>query len=317
MKLPSLAAAPLETRPGVPSVALLRAAAAWPETSRDGQLATVLKSAQQTPPRFVLLAAAADATTDSLPLAAVLAECLPGRTSVVTPPQVAGNLNPEDQSLLARELLLALESQMIAEGTLLAQAITPTRTDEATARFLAAGYALAGDLLYLGADLSLKIPHYLPGNLLSPLELIPHSPADFERWIPLLDHTYRHSLDCPAVDGLRPTRDVLIGYRDIGRPRDDWWFILRHSGRDVGCLLIADHSPAKHAELVYMGLVPEMRGRGWGVFLAQQARQIAVASGAEYLVLSVDAANTPALRHYQSAGFQFWEQRTILIKSLT
>jgi ribosomal protein S18 acetylase RimI-like enzyme len=115
---------------------------------------------------------------------------------------------------------------------------------------------------------------------------------------------------------LRPTREVLLGYREIGVQRNDWWFIARYDGRDIGCLLLADHRPAAHAELVYMGLIPEMRGRGWGVFLAHQAQLIAASSGVERLILAVDAANLPALRHYQAAGFQFWEQRTVVVKSI-
>lgn len=315
MKLPPFFIAPLELPGGVPSAALLRAAESWPESQRASQLADVMRTQGSTPPRFVLLATETTERT-VLPISAVLVECLPGRAAVVMTPQIEAALPNEERAAEARDILLALDGALQAEKILLAQTLTHARTDEATGWFQAAGYQLVGDLLYLGAELRLSATRKIPGIPIEQLELIPHSPDDVDRWVPLIDRTYEKTLDCPAVDGLRPTSDVLLGYRDIGQQRDDWWFIARHAGQDVGCLLLADHRPASHAELVYMGLVPKARGRGWGVHLALQAQQIAVTSGAEHLILSVDAANMPALRHYQAAGFHFWEQRTILVKSL-
>lgn len=315
MKPPTFVAAPLELRPGVPSPALRCAARAWPKNQLAEQLAAVMRTTGQTPPRFVVLA-----TSDALtaePVAAVLAECLPGRSAVVMAPQVAESLGGDaERDQLAAQLLIALDELLRDQGVLLAQALTLNRQDPATQHFKAAEYRCIGELLYLGTDLAANPAVRVPGLPITALELVPHSPDDFERWIPLIDRTYEKTLDCPAVDGLRPTREVLLGYRDVGVARDDWWFIARHNGGDVGCLLLADHQPATHSELVYMGLVPEVRGQGWGVYLAQQAREFAAASGAQHLVLSVDAANLPALRHYQAAGFQFWEQRTILVKPI-
>jgi ribosomal protein S18 acetylase RimI-like enzyme len=315
MKPPSFVAAPLELQTGVPSPAILRAASAWPANQLAEQMAAVLRTAGQSPPRFVVLATDDGLTAD--PVAAVLAECLPGRSAVVMAPQVTDSFGSRaERDQLAAQLLLSLDKLLSDQGVLLSQALTPNRQDPATQQFQAADYRCIGELLYLGTDLTVNPTVRIPGLPIISLELVPHSPDDFERWVPLIDRTYVKTLDCPAVDGLRPTREVLIGYRDIGAQRDDWWFIARHDGRDVGCLLLADHRPGTHAELVYMGLVPEVRGQGWGVYLAQQAREITAAGGAQHLVLSVDAANLPALRHYQSAGFQFWEQRTILVKPI-
>lgn len=315
MKLPPFVVATLALPGGGPSAALWRAAEAWPANQRDEQMATVLQSAGCWPPRYVLLETE---TTDrnALPTAAVLAECLPGRAAVVMTPQIDPTLSREERTPLANDLLRALDHVLRAEHMLLAQALTQDRNDEALSWFLAADYRLAGDMLYLGAELSQAAKRRIPGIPIERIELQAHSPADVAHWVPLIDQTYVNTLDCPAVDGLRPTSDVLLGYRDIGRPRDDWWFIASHAGKDVGCLLLADHHPARHAELVYMGLIPEARGRGWGVHLALEAQKIAATSGAEYLVLSVDAANMPALRHYQAAGFHFWEQRSIVVKAI-
>ena len=316
MKLPALAIAPLESTAGVPSAALQRAAEAWLAKERESQIAAVLAQVQLSPHRFAVVATTEAAVANQLPLAAVLVECLPGSAAVVTIPQVDLALAAEERDLLAVELLQALDDVLKQREILLAQALTESREHAATALFQKAGYRIASDLLYLGADLRTAKERRISGIPIQPLELIAVAPNAVERWIPLIEHTYVNTLDCPAVDGLRPTRNVLLEYRDIGVPRDDWWFIARHAGQDIGCLLLADHRPAAHAELVYMGLIPEMRGRGWGVHLAHQAQLIAATSGAEHLVLAVDAANLPAFRHYQAAGFQFWEQRTVLVKAI-
>lgn len=315
MKPPPPSAVPLSSSDGGPSAALLRAAEAWAVGERSAQIAAVLATAGHVPPRFVLMEIPAGSADDVLPHGAVLAECLPGRAAVVMAPQVATTGSSMDRETIERTLLLALDDALREQQIVLAQALTTTRASPSTHAFLSAGYRIAGDLLYLAADLTQAHDVPAPGAPCA-LELVCHSPDDSACWIPLIDQTYVKTLDCPAVDGLRATSDVLAGYRDIGRPRDDWWFIARHEGQDVGCLILADHHPAHHAELVYMGLIPEMRGRGWGVFLAREAQRITAQSAAQQLVLSVDAANAPAICHYQAAGFQLWEQRTILIKSL-
>jgi GNAT superfamily N-acetyltransferase len=315
MKPPAISPAPLERQPGEPSAALSRAAEVWPEANRISQLASILQTVDQTPPRFLLLATERAPQGDALPTGALLVECLPGRSAIVMAPQIDPELDDGSRGAIAAALLQALDQQLIKRGVLLAQGLTHHRHQPACAWFAAAGFRDVGDLLYLTADLKAVTQQPLRSPLGGPLALLPHSPQDFDRWVPLVEKTYINSLDCPAVDGLRPTREVLIGYQDIGVPRDDWSFLVQHEGRDVGCLLLADHSPAKHAELVYMGLIPEVRGRGWGVFVAQEAQRIAAAAGAEHLVLTVDADNRPALRNYQAAGFRFWEQRAIWVKA--
>ena len=44
-------------------------------------------------------------------------------------------------------------------------------------------------------------------------------------------------------------------------------------------------------ELIYLGVVPEARGRGLGIQLVRAAQRLAGADGCERLVTAVDAAN--------------------------
>jgi len=311
MKLPEITAEPLQQQNGEPSEALLLAAAAWNVAERTSQIATVLRSAGKQPARFELVAARQYGAV----VGTVLAECLPGRVAVVMRPQFSAKVSHREPVAIA--LLLAMDQLLQNQGILLAQALTAQRSDEAAQQFAMAGFHLAGDLLYLAADLNdVTVPEESPisGTL---FHLVSHDPNDAARWTSILDRTYIGTLDCPAVDGRRPTSEVLKGYRDIGRSRDDWWFIARYQGCDVGCLLLAQHDEIPQAELVYMGLVPEVRGSGWGLQLVRHALEIARSNGAQHLILSVDAENAPAIHHYHAAGLRIWEQRAIWIKSLS
>jgi len=64
---------------------------------------------------------------------------------------------------------------------------------------------------------------------------------------------------------------------------------------------------------VYMGVLPEWRGRGWGIEVAQWAQWRARILGRERLVLAVDAENGPALAAYVAAGFGAWDDRSAYI----
>ena len=69
-------------------------------------------------------------------------------------------------------------------------------------------------------------------------------------------------------------------------------------------------------ELVYMGLVPEVRGHGWGLELVRRAQGIAGRCGRERLVLAVDAQNAPAVALYEAAGFVRWDERRAFMRQL-
>jgi ribosomal-protein-alanine N-acetyltransferase len=77
------------------------------------------------------------------------------------------------------------------------------------------------------------------------------------------------------------------------------------------------HPDVRHAEIVYIAMIPEVRGRGWGRELIKQAIELARRAGAERIVLAVDAANQPAIRIYQALGFFEFDRRAVWVRSLT
>jgi ribosomal protein S18 acetylase RimI-like enzyme len=80
---------------------------------------------------------------------------------------------------------------------------------------------------------------------------------------------------------------------------------------DVGCLLLADHPAAGHAEIVYLGLVPEVRGRAWGLELVRHAKTLSHTMGHARVLAAVDAANRPAMAVYERAEFFVWNRRAV------
>jgi len=130
----------------------------------------------------------------------------------------------------------------------------------------------------------------------------------------VLEATYEQTLDCPVLNGVRQIEDVLVGYRSTGAFSPDYWLIVRHGGKDVGCLLLADHPQHDNIELVYMGVMSSLRGRGWGIQITRQAQWLTRRAGRRRLVLAVDAANTPAVRMYAEAGFQTWDRRSVYLR---
>jgi hypothetical protein len=81
-------------------------------------------------------------------------------------------------------------------------------------------------------------------------------------------------------------------------------------------LLLADHPDDDQWELVYMGIIPAARGRGWGLQITRHAQWLTGCAARRRLILAVDAANQPAVAMYAAAGFQTWNRRSAFVKSL-
>mgnify|MGYP006295172337 CR=1 FL=1 len=120
----------------------------------------------------------------------------------------------------------------------------------------------------------------------------------------LIARTYEGTLDCPAVTGLRTMEQVLAGLRDSGTYRPDWWLIAETDrGEPIGCALVNDGRDDGAAEIVYLGVVPEHRGRGLGKALVTRAVTAPLGAGRDTIQVIADAANGPAMSVYEGTGF--------------
>ncbi len=147
-----------------------------------------------------------------------------------------------------------------------------------------------------------------------------YASATRDRLAAIIEKTYVGSLDCPAVDGFRTINDVLDGYAATGVHDPNRWRIVSaklspHGALiDVGCVLLAEQPLTGQWELMYMGVVPAARGRGWGLEIVRHAQWMAWTGGAKSLVLAVDLANEPGVRMYQMAGFQEFDRRELYLR---
>jgi ribosomal protein S18 acetylase RimI-like enzyme len=233
-----------------------------------------------------------------------------GRVASLWPPQTARDIMAYDGERIARTLLDATCELAGRGGARMIQVLLATDAGLSAERLRSGGFEHAADLLYLVSPTS-AFPTTSPEGGLDYAAL---SPADAARFKEIIERTYRGTRDCPRLNGVRPTAEVIEGYRAVGDFDPANWLIAKDHGTDVGCLILAPHCKERIYELVYMGVVPEARGRGFGRALARQAQWLARRSGAERLVLAVDAANEPALRGYAAAGFVAWDRRSVFLK---
>jgi len=83
------------------------------------------------------------------------------------------------------------------------------------------------------------------------------------------------------------------------------------------CLLNGAHpatGSAGSVELVYLGLVPEARGRGLGRRLLEHGLALLKGRSERAVVLAVDERNTPAMKLYREAGFRPSLRRVAFIR---
>lgn len=272
------------------------------EPLRGEQLARLMQSDPDGPPWLDGLFVARRA-------ARLVGTCLtvlqPGKTASIWPPElIAGE--PEITSV---KLLRSALNFLARGGIRVAQALLDTDVGVSAARLVSAGFIHVADLLFLvcGREQFAEAP---PGDR---LQFDAYRIEDQARLSELVERSYMGTLDCPRLNGIRETADVIDGYRQTGVFDPARWLLVRDGEQDVGCLLLTEHPADSQWEIVYVALVPEARGRGWGRRLIQQAQWLAAQANCARLVLAVDADNEPALRAYAACGFVAWDRRSVYL----
>jgi mycothiol synthase len=249
-----------------------------------------------------------EARRDGRLVGAMWLEIQAGHAALFWPPRLACG----ESRLTAGQLLAAGCELAARRGVRIAQALLAAPGLEEDTDLRAAGFEPLAALLYLGWETGGPAVACCSG----PLQYEPYDPADRTRMARLVEATYTGTLDCPALNGIRSIDDILQGYQAVGEFSPQRWLYARREGRDVGCLLLADHPKQGNLELAYMGLIPEARGNGWGGQVCRQAQSLAQRLGRARLVVAVDAANLPALEMYAQTGFRIWDRRSVYFKPI-
>lgn len=240
-----------------------------------------------------------------------LISIVPGRTALVWPPRRSADVAADVRFDVAREMNRVLVSANVGFGQCL---MSP---DHGEADVLdAIGLSHALDLQHLRLTLSATetgdvgaadLDAATVGDAL--LTTVAYDPNEFDRFARVLEATYGGSADSPEISGLRSAEDALKGHQSAGVFRDDLSSIVRVNGLDAGLILIADHGDdpnlagGRTAELLYIGLIPQVRGQGLGKrFLQQTVRKLQHA-GFGSITVAVDTRNLYATKLYRDLGF--------------
>ena len=240
-------------------------------------------------------------------LGATWCHVLPGKTAALWFPRLKNGHN----GTAIETLMRAVDSYLAATDVQILQCLTVTDAGKEAENLLASGFCRVAELVYMVSTIDQFSAVSTDGSL----SYQTYSPSQCRRMAKIVQKTYRESLDCPAMDGVRSVADVLDGYRATGEFDPRRWLFLRYQSRDVGCMLLADHPQNDQWELVYLGLLPEARGKGWGLEATRHAQWLVHQAGRARLVLAVDAANHPAINVYAAAGFAAWDCRSVFIKT--
>jgi len=229
---------------------------------------------------------------------AALVVSQPDGTAFVWPPVVTDALEPEE---VADALLRTLAEHIDRDSQCwIAQCLVePDRTADRN-RLTRNGFPHLVDLLFLQRPLDQPLPVVTTPRF----DVESFDPGgNRARFVDVVRRSYEGSLDCPELNGRRSAEEALRSHQAAGPFQPSLWRLYRVEGRDVGVILMAPHPDQAVWELVYMGVVPEARGHGYGRAMLINALHAARAASVESVFLSVDRRNHYARALYQELGF--------------
>jgi ribosomal protein S18 acetylase RimI-like enzyme len=237
---------------------------------------------------------------------AALPLSFPGRTAMVLSAPVTPVQFPAAEMVLRH--VIAEHDRL---GTRLVQALLDPADSPARGFYEACGFHRLAELIYLEAkarELEVALP---PG-----FELASYSEALHDDFAAAVNASYEATLDCPGLEGVRATEEVIAGHKAAGAFCPDYWFLLREGGAPVGVLLLAPMPPSDAMEIVYIGLAVRARRRGVADPLMRLAFTTARRAGCHRLTTAVDARNTPAMRMYLRQGMERINSREAMLRIL-
>ena len=124
--------------------------------------------------------------------------------------------------------------------------------------------------------------------------------------------SYKDSMDCPEITGLRSKQEILIGHKYSGNFTPQFWLMLKYKKQNAGIILLNEAvEEPQRLDLIYMGIVPEFRGKGLGKILLSHAIKLAENSKIRKIRLAVDSRNIPAIRLYHKIGFSTIQRQIV------
>ena len=181
--------------------------------------------------------------------------------------------------------------------------------DAEIAALTARGFTEAAVFHDLRRSLNEPLPAKRPAALRSTI----YDTGSHPRFAAAVSDSHRGSLDCPALRDDQTAEQDLAAWRATGRFTPHLWRVVRVDGRDAAVLVAAAHEDEAAAELLYLGVAPDFRGRGLGAALTADLLHAAAAEGLGEVRLAVDRANGPAVALYDRLGFRRIGEQVLLV----
>ncbi|MGL6097393.1 MAG: GNAT family N-acetyltransferase [Fimbriiglobus sp.] len=244
------------------------------------------------------------------PAGAILVQPTPGNAAVLWPPRAEPG---PDRAAVVDALAAAAVGFLRSRGAKVAQLMLPPDERDAAEPLERVGFHAVTQIAYLCRPLS-PDDRTASDSADSPLRFVPVRGPD-PAFGELLLATYDGSLDCPELNGARSAAEVLAGYAGqvdthAGEPV---WFRVEAAGRPVGVVLLGRGPQPGVTDLMYLGLLPKVRGRRWGGTLLRFALARAADFGAEWITLSVDVRNAPARAMYARERFREYDVQDVFL----
>lgn len=281
--------------------------ARYPREERDERLAQLQAAQQRGETRFECLVAVQDYRVVG---AQALIQQRDG-TVYVWPVELdkAFARTPQAKEAKSRLYQLAGERFQLSGAWIAQSLLEPYRTRQSE-EMTKHGFPFLTDLLFLGRSLINAEPVPSPQRSLTWIEYDESTNRD--RFAQVLEATYEGTCDCPELNASQRTgQHALEGHQCAGQFDPRGWRIYQLDGEDVGIALLSQHFPDPIWEVVYTGVVPAARGQELGRAILIETLHYALSQGAWQVVLGVDSRNQPALRVYQSLGFECIERRMV------
>lgn len=286
----------LETSPAAPEereVALRLLYASLTEPERSEQIANVLKESAE---GKLSLEGLILARSGGAAVGVLMASLQGDGTGLVFPPVVASG---GWQERIETSLLEALTAWLDAAQVRLAQCLLEVEEVHCRRLFERYGFRCLAELIYLRRD-----DGAVPQGTGRTFDFVTYSAETHERFCHTLQRTYLDTEDCPELSKVRDANEALAGHRLAGQYDPSLWFLYSDGDEDFAVLLLTRHPEAEMWEVVYVGIVPEYRHKGWGLELMSEALKTAQKNGGGPMILAVDAVNNSARKLYARLGFQ-------------
>ena len=174
------------------------------------------------------------------------------------------------------------------------------------------GFQKVSELINMSAEQSVFPEIMMSGRL----RFRPYTDDCWNEMVALVERTYEKTLDFPLLSGLVPTSEILRGYQESHPFEPSLWFFIEFQRQTIGALLLTQLEHAKHLELTYVGLLPEFRGLHLAHEIVRYAQNIARKRHCQFLLVSVDSENTPALTTYVRLRFHVYDRKEIFVRFL-